>query len=193
MRGQGWIAVVVVASLTAGHAEALVLCAAKGKGTAPKEGAAPKLRTACKAKEVQLDPAALGLQGPQGPAGTNGTDGAAGAPGISGLEVNSANSGDVIQTTFQTVSHDGESLGREEGHRGRRRVGERRRRHAVGDGRAREPARDGLLSRRMVRLHLGDVDGRLARQGLRDLRERDALRGRAGSVTGRSARGRRQR
>ena len=73
-------------------AEALVLCA-KGKGGTPKPGAPLKVRDACAGKEVQVDPAALGLRGPQGdqgPAGDPGTPGAPGAmgvPGLTGLEI----------------------------------------------------------------------------------------------------------
>lgn len=92
MVGRTAVVMVAVAVLSAASADALVLCA-KGKSGVVKEGAPLKVRTACKAKEVQVDPDATGLRGPQGPAGANGADGAAGAagaagaPGLSGVEV----------------------------------------------------------------------------------------------------------
>lgn len=80
--------VVVMAS----EAFALVLCSSANRATGqPREGSSVRLRTACKTTEVQIDPAAVGLQGPpgtQGPAGEQGRQGATGergAPGADGL------------------------------------------------------------------------------------------------------------
>src|SRR5215475_5980762 len=57
------------------RAEAAVLCAPKsGKGTV-------KLRSAYLANEQQLDPVALGLQGPPGPPGPQGPQGPQGPAG----------------------------------------------------------------------------------------------------------------
>ena len=93
-----WVVAVVLGFGFAAPAEALVLCA-KAKSGVVKEGAPVKLRAACTAKEVVVDPDAAGLRGPAGSAGTNGTngmDGAAGAPGLSGLEVVTADGTTVI-------------------------------------------------------------------------------------------------
>jgi len=68
-------------SLLAPDAQALVLCAKAKKG----EPRGPlKLRDECKRREIQIDPAALGLNGPTGPPGADGQlriygDGSAGA------------------------------------------------------------------------------------------------------------------
>jgi len=97
MGGMRAMTVVLVFGLAA-QAEALVLCA-KGKSGVVKEGAPVKLRTACTAKEVAVDPDAAGFRGPTGAAGTDGTngmDGAAGAPGLSGVEVVTADGTTVI-------------------------------------------------------------------------------------------------
>ena len=100
MRGRGAMAVVATLMLAA-QADALVLCA-KAKSGVVKEGASIKLRTACTAKEVAVDPDATGLRGPagtdgqDGAAGANGMDGAAGVPGVSGLEVVTADGGTII-------------------------------------------------------------------------------------------------
>jgi hypothetical protein len=84
------LVVVAMATATwAGQGPTLVLCA-KAKSGVVKQGAPLKLRTACTAKEVAVDPDAVGLRGPAGAAGQDGSDcsdGAAGAPGVSGLEV----------------------------------------------------------------------------------------------------------
>jgi hypothetical protein len=97
MMGRTMIVLVVAMATTAfaGQGPTLVLCA-KAKGGVVKQGAPLKLRTACTAKEVAVDPDAVGLRGPAGAPGqngtdgtdgTNGTDGTDGAPGLSGLEV----------------------------------------------------------------------------------------------------------
>jgi hypothetical protein len=52
------------------QAEALVMCAPKRPTGTVREGAPIKLRTACKANELHLDPVALGLQGPPGTPGS---------------------------------------------------------------------------------------------------------------------------
>jgi hypothetical protein len=96
-----WVMAIVLGFGLAARAEALVLCA-KGKSGVVKEGAPIKLRAACTAKEVAVDPDAAGLRGPAGAPGTDGTngtngmDGAAGAPGLSGLEVVTADGTTVI-------------------------------------------------------------------------------------------------
>jgi hypothetical protein len=87
MRGRtgGVVVALVPAAGAFSAAHAVVLCAPKVKKTGElKEGAAIKLCTACKSTELQLDPAALGLQGP---AGQDGADGAPGSPGSSGVGV----------------------------------------------------------------------------------------------------------
>jgi hypothetical protein len=48
-------------------ADALVMCAKAGDNGSPRSGAAIRLRDTCRALEVQVDPVALGLQGPPGP------------------------------------------------------------------------------------------------------------------------------
>src|SRR5438552_4117827 len=59
---KGWLAG-VVAVVVAVASDAGVLCAShSGSGTV-------RVRTACRTTEVQLDPVALGLQGPPGPQG----------------------------------------------------------------------------------------------------------------------------
>jgi hypothetical protein len=59
---------------TAAMSDAAIMCIKAKKGTA-KEGAPIKLRTACLASEVEVDPVALGLQGPQGAQGAQGSQG----------------------------------------------------------------------------------------------------------------------
>jgi hypothetical protein len=93
--GRMVVALVVATAILGGRADALVLCT-KAKSGAVKEGAPIKLRTACTAKEVQVDPDATGLRGPQGPAGQNGSNGTNGLNGVSGVEVVTANGGTVI-------------------------------------------------------------------------------------------------
>ena len=77
---------VVLALLLVVPAEshALVMCGPKKPDGTVREGASIKLRSACKPNEVQVDPVALGLQGPQGPPGPSGMDGADGATGPTG-------------------------------------------------------------------------------------------------------------
>lgn len=58
------------------HADAAVLCA-------PRSGAV-SVREACKSTETQLDPVALGLQGPPGPKGDTGDPGPQGPMGLQG-------------------------------------------------------------------------------------------------------------
>lgn len=58
------------------HADAAVLCA-------PKSGAV-SVREECKPTETQLDPVALGLQGPPGPQGDTGEPGPMGLQGMQG-------------------------------------------------------------------------------------------------------------
>ncbi len=72
------LALVVLASF----AEAAVLCAKPRKDRT--FSTAVKIREACKSNEVQLDPAALGLQGPKGDKGDPGIPGPSGAPGPAG-------------------------------------------------------------------------------------------------------------
>lgn len=91
MRG-GWMLGLLAVLVTTATPDAAVMCVKTKKGVA-KEGAPIKLRTACLASEVAVDPVALGLQGPpgadgaQGTQGLQGTPGAPGAPGLSGVEV----------------------------------------------------------------------------------------------------------
>jgi|GEM_PF-5330489 len=81
----GWRRIVVglaVVVLGGASAEALVLCAARQKGTAAVRSGAPlRLRETCKPKEIVVDPDALGLRGPTGPAGPEGPQGPQGEPG----------------------------------------------------------------------------------------------------------------
>jgi hypothetical protein len=65
--------------LAQGPASADVLC--KGKAAS---ATLIRVRSACKANEVQLDPVVLGLQGPPGPKGDTGDTGAPGPAGPSG-------------------------------------------------------------------------------------------------------------
>ncbi len=106
MRG-GWIFGMVATLAIAGTADAAVMCIKTKKGAA-KEGAPIKLRaTACLATEVEVDPVALGLQGPPGADGAQGTQGLQGdqglqgVPGLSGLEVITAQ-GTVVITASGT-------------------------------------------------------------------------------------------
>src|SRR5437773_10485943 len=81
-------AAVVLLVLAVGDARAAVLCT-NGSGSGMV-----RVRAACRPREVQLDPVALGLQGPpgpQGPPGEPGAKGNAGAPGRSGVLVRDAN------------------------------------------------------------------------------------------------------
>jgi hypothetical protein len=92
----------VAAFAIAGTADAAVMCTKAKKGAA-KEGAPIKLRaTSCLATEVEVDPVALGLQGPAGTAGAQGNQGnqglpgEQGPPGLSGVEVITGNGNAVI-------------------------------------------------------------------------------------------------
>src|SRR5438874_5836813 len=76
-----WMAVVACVA-TATTASATVLCKTSTGLVA--------VRDACKRGETQLDPIALGLQGPPGPTGATGATGATGPPGP-GLVVRDAN------------------------------------------------------------------------------------------------------
>jgi len=68
----------VLVAVCSSRAEALVLCAPKsGEGTV-------RVREACKPNETQLDPVALGLQGPPGPKGDTGDPGPQGPMGLQG-------------------------------------------------------------------------------------------------------------
>lgn len=91
------IVAAMVAGVMAADAEALVLCAPVSKKTGQiREGAPLRLRTACTAKEQQVDPDATGLRGPQGTAGTPGDPGTPGAPGLSDIEVVSQDGSAII-------------------------------------------------------------------------------------------------
>jgi hypothetical protein len=91
----------VAAFAIAGTADAAVMCTKAKKGAA-KEGAPIKLRaTSCLATEVEVDPVALGLQGPAGAAGAQGNQGSQGLqgpPGLSGVEVITGNGNAVISS-----------------------------------------------------------------------------------------------
>lgn len=70
--------VLILGAVCSSRAEALVLCA-------PKDGeGSVKVREACKKNETQLDPVALGLQGPPGPKGDTGNPGPPGPMGLQG-------------------------------------------------------------------------------------------------------------
>jgi hypothetical protein len=104
MRG-GWIFGAVAAFAIAGTADAAVMCTKAKKGVA-KEGAPIKLRaTSCLATEVEVDPVALGLQGPAGTAGAQGNQGnqglqgEQGPPGLSAVEVITGNGNAVITSS----------------------------------------------------------------------------------------------
>jgi hypothetical protein len=88
----------VAAFAIAGTADAAVMCTKTKKGVA-KEGAPIKLRaTSCLATEVEVDPVALGLQGPAGTAGAQGNQGLQGEqgpPGLSAVEVITGNGNEV--------------------------------------------------------------------------------------------------
>lgn len=75
------------AVLTSSDVNAIVLCGRKKLSTgAVAEGATIRLRTACKAAELQLDPVALGLQGPKGDKGDAGPQGLLGPQGPAGSQ-----------------------------------------------------------------------------------------------------------
>jgi hypothetical protein len=74
------VAFLLVLTISAGYAEAAVLCA--------NPSGSVFIRTACNSNETRLDPVALGLvgpQGPTGPAGPTGVPGPAGPTGPQGL------------------------------------------------------------------------------------------------------------
>lgn len=85
-----WITLSLTAVVTTMSADAfaLVVCSPVNRATGQaREGAPLRLRTACRTTEVQIDPAAVGLQGPagaQGPQGESGPQGPAGDPGANG-------------------------------------------------------------------------------------------------------------
>ena len=66
------VAAIVVAPQLA---NALVMCGPKKPDGTLREGAPIRLRTVCRSNELQLDPVALGLQGPEGVAGPQGNPG----------------------------------------------------------------------------------------------------------------------
>jgi hypothetical protein len=103
MRGGTIVGVWLAAALVlAADADALVLCAPKARRSgAPKEGAPLRLRSACTAKEVAVDPDAVGLRGPHGPAGADGAAGEPGSPGLSGIEVVTQD-GNAVASGFAT-------------------------------------------------------------------------------------------
>lgn len=61
--------------LTPHVAHSLVMCGPKKPDGTLRDGASIRLRTACRPNELQLDPVALGLQGPEGAAGPQGNPG----------------------------------------------------------------------------------------------------------------------
>jgi len=73
--GWRWMAVVACVAISA-SASAAVLCKTRS--------ATVKLRDKCKRKETQIDPVALGLQGPKGDKGDMGDPGPQGQPGAPG-------------------------------------------------------------------------------------------------------------
>lgn len=87
----------------AAPASALVMCARKNREGEVAQGASIKLRDACRASEVQIDPIALGLQGPQGPTGPQGDPGEDGAPGPQGPSGPGAVVKDALGDTVGTV------------------------------------------------------------------------------------------
>lgn len=74
---------------TAIDASALVMCAKVKQSTGEVRERTPiRLRTACKPKEVEIDPVALDLQGPPGTNGEPGADGTDGQDGLSCWDTN---------------------------------------------------------------------------------------------------------
>jgi hypothetical protein len=76
------VGLVVLTLLIGGTADAVVLCAKARKDSTFNSSV--KIRGVCKASEVPLDPAMLGLQGPPGIAGAPGPAGPIGLPGPKG-------------------------------------------------------------------------------------------------------------
>lgn len=67
--------------VTFSPASALKMCGRAGPGGVLRDGATVRLRATCKPSEVEIDPVAVGLQGPAGAPGADGEDGLAGPPG----------------------------------------------------------------------------------------------------------------
>src|SRR5262245_52071984 len=94
MAGRTLTLLIAVASLASPSCAAVLCARARPDGTF---NTTIKLRASCHAPETQLDPVALGLQGPpgasgspgaagiQGPKGDKGDEGAQGAPGAQGI------------------------------------------------------------------------------------------------------------
>lgn len=77
----------VLSALAPATATALVMCGLTDRSTGElREGAPIRVRSACRSSETQVDPIALGLQGPPGESGPAGADGLAGAPGTAGRD-----------------------------------------------------------------------------------------------------------
>jgi hypothetical protein len=89
-----WLGLLVVSSLleSSSPGNALVMCSRASSDGEVREGAAIRLRTTCKAKEVEVDPIALGLRGPAGPPGPIGPAG----PGMAARDANDSEIG-VVQ------------------------------------------------------------------------------------------------
>ena len=85
----------------------------------PKNGTTVRVRPACRTQEVQLDPVALGLQGPAGPTGSQGEPGVQGVAGPTGpagmdglnaetlhvFDDNGQDLGVFVATNFSTQYH----------------------------------------------------------------------------------------
>lgn len=76
---------VVCLLMPVARADALFMCGPKKPDGTVREGASIKLRSACKPNELQVDPVALGLQGPPGEVGPTGPPGPTGASGVSAI------------------------------------------------------------------------------------------------------------
>ncbi len=88
------VSILLLASTAASRADALVMCGRRNAAGQVVQGASIKLRTACRSSELQLDPIALGLQGPVGPKGDQGD---AGPPGPEGPPATSTCPSDAVQ------------------------------------------------------------------------------------------------
>lgn len=98
----------VAIALLTGTAHAVVLCARqRPDGTF---SAAVKIREACRATEQQLDPAALGLQGPPGPAGTPGEPGPTGPAGPAAAVTVRDGAGTIVGTWKSTAARNGHAV-----------------------------------------------------------------------------------
>jgi hypothetical protein len=84
---------IVATATMANPVAASVMCGRKDATGHIAQGASLKLRDACKANELAVDPVALNLQGPPGTPGAQGPPGPEGPPGVpgSGLVVRDAN------------------------------------------------------------------------------------------------------